>query len=93
MCLTISRLLWKNAVGCGIIYKSDWEDTVTTDTENRTAAAKFAAKDQGDEKQETQRFWVELLTKVFSIDGSTAIAFEVPVKLDYTSFRTCLVSI
>lgn len=59
-----------------------------TDVERRTAAAKFAAdwKGRGDEKQETQRFWIELLTKVFGVDGSTAIAFEVPVKLDHTSF-------
>ena len=59
-----------------------------TDTERRNAAAKFAAdwKDRGDEKQETQRFWIELLTKVFGVDGSTAISFEVPVKLDHTSF-------
>ena len=59
-----------------------------TDVEKRTAAARFAAdwKGRGDEKQETQRFWIELLTKVFGVDGSTAIAFEVPVKLDHTSF-------
>ena len=59
-----------------------------TDVEKRTAATRFAAdwKGRGDEKQETQRFWIELLTKVFGVDGSTAIAFEVPVKLDHTSF-------
>ena len=59
-----------------------------TDIERRTAAARFAADwhGRGDEKQETQRFWIELLTKVFGVDGSTAIAFEVPVKLDHTSF-------
>ncbi|MDE7243051.1 MAG: N-6 DNA methylase [Oscillospiraceae bacterium] len=59
-----------------------------TDVEKRTAAAKFAAdwRGRGDEKQETQRFWIELLTKVFGVDGSTAISFEVPVKLDHTSF-------
>ena len=59
-----------------------------TDVDRRTAAAQFAAdwKGRGDEKQETQRFWIELLTKVFGIDGSTAISFEVPVKLDHTSF-------
>ena len=59
-----------------------------TDSERRAAAKQFAAdwKDRGDEKQETQRFWIELLTKVFGVDGSTAIAFEVPVKLDHTSF-------
>jgi len=40
-----------------------------TDVEKRTAAARFAAawKDRGDEKQETQRFWIELLTKVFDV--------------------------
>ena len=59
-----------------------------TNVESRTAAARFAAdwQGRGDEKQETQRFWIELLTKVFGVDGSTAIAFEVPVKLDHTSF-------
>jgi hypothetical protein len=59
-----------------------------TNTEQRTAAAAFASawKGRGDEKQETQRFWIELLTKVFGVDGSAAIAFEVPVKLDHTSF-------
>ncbi len=59
-----------------------------TDMEKRTAAARFAAdwNGRGDEKQETQRFWIELLTKVFGVDGSTAISFEVPVKLDHTSF-------
>ena len=59
-----------------------------TDMEKRTAAARFAVdwKGRGDEKQETQRFWIELLTKVFGVDGSTAISFEVPVKLDHTSF-------
>lgn len=59
-----------------------------TDTVRCTAAKQFAAdwQGRGDEKQETQRFWIELLTKVFGVDGSTAIAFEVPVKLDPTSF-------
>ena len=59
-----------------------------TDVERRTAAARFAVdwKGRGDEKQETQRFWIELLTKIFGVDGSTAISFEVPVKLDHTSF-------
>lgn len=59
-----------------------------TEAERRTAAGKFAAdwRGRGGEKQETQRFWIELLTKVCGVDGSTAIAFEVPVKLDHTSF-------
>lgn len=59
-----------------------------TDMEKRAAARQFAAdwQNRGDEKQETQRFWIELLTKVFGVDGSAAIAFEVPVKLGHTSF-------
>ena len=59
-----------------------------TSAEQRIAAANFAAawKGHGDEKQDTQRFWIELLTKVFGVDGSTSIAFEVPVKLSHTSF-------
>ena len=34
-----------------------------TDTEQRVAAAKFTEdwKSRGDEKQETQRFWIELM--------------------------------
>ena len=69
--------------------KAQWlEGKNMTDTEQRVAAAKFTEdwKSRGDEKQETQRFWIELLTKVFGVDGSTAISFEVPVKLDHTSF-------
>ena len=59
-----------------------------TEAQQRAAAKQFALdwKDRGDEKQETQRFWIELLTKIFGIDGSTAIAFELPVKLEHTSF-------
>ena len=58
------------------------------DAAQRAAAKEFAAywNGKGDEKQETQRFWIELLTKVFGVDGSTAIQFEVPVKLSHTSF-------
>ncbi len=59
-----------------------------TDAERRAAAKEFAAywNGKGDEKQETQRFWIELLTKVYGVDGSTAIQFEVPVRLSHTSF-------
>ena len=59
-----------------------------TDAQRRQAAKQFSAdwQGRGDEKQETQRFWIELLTKVFGIDGSTAIEFEVRVKLGHTSF-------
>ena len=59
-----------------------------TQAEQRAAAKEFVRhwQGQGDEKQQTQRFWMELLTKVFGVDGSTAIAFELPVKLEHTSF-------
>ena len=60
-----------------------------TDVERRSAAAKFSAdwKGRGDEKQETQAFWLALLQKVYGInEPEKYIAFELPVKLDHTSF-------
>jgi hypothetical protein len=56
-----------------------------TDVEKRTAAVRFAAdwKGRGDEKQETQAFWLALLQKVYGVDEPEKdIAFELPVKLD-----------
>lgn len=54
------------------------------------AAAKQFVKDwtgHGDEKQETQRFWMALLQKVYGVaEPDKAIEFEVRVKLDHTSF-------
>ena len=60
-----------------------------TDVEKRTAAARFAAdwKNRGDEKQETQAFWLTLLQKVYGVtEPEKYISFELPVKLDHTSF-------
>ena len=60
-----------------------------TDMEQRTAAREFAAywHNRGDEKQETQTFWLTLLQKVLGVeDADKLIAFEVPVKLDHVSF-------
>ncbi|MBD5153458.1 MAG: class I SAM-dependent DNA methyltransferase [Oscillibacter sp.] len=60
-----------------------------TDLEKRSAAARFAAdwKGRGDEKQETQAFWLALLQKVYGVEEPEKhIAFELPVKLDHTSF-------
>ncbi len=60
-----------------------------TDAERRAAAKQFAAdwKGRGDEKQETQAFWMTLLQKVFGVEEPDKfIAFEVPVKLSHTSF-------
>lgn len=60
-----------------------------TDMEQRVAAKQFT-KDwagRGDEKQETQQFWMALLQKVYDIsEPYKAIDFEVPVKLGHTSF-------
>ena len=60
-----------------------------TDTEQRVAAAKFTEdwKSRGDEKQETQAFWLTLLQKIYGIEEPEKyISFELPVKLDHTSF-------
>ena len=60
-----------------------------TDVQQRAAAKQFV-KDwtgHGDEKQETQRFWIDLLQNIFGVEQATkAIEFEVRVKLDHTSF-------
>ncbi len=60
-----------------------------TDVQQKAAAKQFV-KDwtgHGDEKQETQRFWMALLQKVFGVaEPDKAIEFEVRVKLDHTSF-------
>ena len=60
-----------------------------TDTQQKAAAKQFV-KDwtgHGDEKQETQRFWIDLLQNVFGMEQATkAIEFELRVKLDHTSF-------
>lgn len=60
-----------------------------TEVQQKAAARQFV-KDwlgHGDEKQETQRFWMALLQKVYGVEEpDKAIAFEVRVKLDHTSF-------
>lgn len=66
-----------------------------TDMEQRAAAKKFVAywATRGDEKQETARFWIDLLQNVYGVeDASKYIEFEVPVKLDHTSFIDGLIS-
>ena len=60
-----------------------------TDVEYKLAAKQFI-KDwsgHGDEKQDTQRFWMALLQKVYGVaEPDKAIEFEVRVKLGHTSF-------
>jgi hypothetical protein len=60
-----------------------------TPQQQQTAAAEFAEfwTDKGDEKQETQRFWIQLLSEVLGIENPTKyIEFEKHVKLAHTSF-------
>ena len=60
-----------------------------TQTEQQTAAKNFSEewKDRGDEKQETQRFWIGLLADVLGVPQATSyIEFEKRVKLSHTSF-------
>ena len=60
-----------------------------TDAEQRKAARKFVQDwtGRGDEKQDTQRFWIQLLREVLGVDAPESfISFELPVKLDHTSF-------
>ena len=60
-----------------------------TDIQQRTEAKKFAEywKGRGDEKQDTQRFWIGLLRNVYGVgEPEKFIDFEYPVKLDHVSF-------
>ena len=55
-----------------------------TDAERRSAADKFVAdwKNRGDEKQETQRFWIALLQNVYGAEQPTeTIEFEKRVEV------------
>ena len=58
-------------------------------TPSTTAAATFAKKwaNLGDEKQDSQRFWFELLQKVYGVeDPASFVRFEQRVKLSHVSF-------
>ena len=60
-----------------------------TDVQQRTAAKAFTKywTGRGDEKQETQRFWMDLLRNVYGVaEPEKAMEFEYPVKLDHVSF-------
>ena len=62
-----------------------------TDVERRNAAAKFAAdwKGRGDEKQETQRFWMSLLQNICDVvQPTSAIEFEKRVEVDNSDGTT-----
>ena len=60
-----------------------------TETEKKKAATKFAAdwKDRGNEKSDTQTFWMSLLCDVYGLDGiAENVEFEKRVKLEHTKF-------
>ena len=60
-----------------------------TEKQQRDAAKAFASYwgEHGDEKQDTQRFWMDLLQNVLGVENpSQFIEFEVPVMLSHTSF-------
>lgn len=60
-----------------------------TEKQQRDAARAFVSYwgEHGDEKQDTQRFWMDLLQNVLGVENpSQFIEFEVPVMLSHTSF-------
>lgn len=60
-----------------------------TDTQQKTAAKKFAEywEGKGYEKGESQKFWIDLLEHVYGVENITEfITFEDQVHLDHTSF-------
>lgn len=64
-----------------------------TDQEKRAAVKAFAAAwlGRGDEKQDAQNFWRELLCKVYGVeDPENAVLFEYPVKKDADKSTMCI---
>ena len=60
-----------------------------TESQQKQAARQFIADwtGRGDEKQDTQTFWLNLLQNVFGVEEPHKfITFEMPVKLSHTSF-------
>ncbi len=63
----------------------NYERVTMNDREQRAAAKKFAAEwsGRGDEKSDTQPFWMSLLSRVFGVEApETFIEFEKTVKVD-----------
>ncbi len=60
-----------------------------TPNQQKKAAKEFAARweNKGDEKQDSQRFWIDLLQNVYEIEEPTNfVRFEQRVKLEHTSY-------
>ena len=65
-----------------------------TDTEQKAAVKSFVKTwiGRGDEKQDTQSFWLAFLRDVFGVEKpEEIIRFELPVKLSHTSFIDCYI--
>ena len=63
--------------------------SIVNDIEQKAAVKQFIKTwtGRGDEKQDTQTFWLTFLRDVFGVaKPEDVIKFEVPVKLDHTSF-------
>ncbi len=59
------------------------------DSDKRQSAKAFSLRwaDKGDEKQEIQKFWIDLIQNVLGLsDAVVHISFELPVKIDHTSY-------
>ena len=66
-----------------------------TQAEQQKAAKDFAEywQDKGDEKQETQRYWIGLLQEVLGVENpSRYIEFEKTVKIKHTNFIDAYIS-
>lgn len=60
-----------------------------TDAEKRASAKQFSQDwaGRGDEKQDTQSFWLSLIQKLFAVsEPEKMISFELPVRIGHTSF-------
>lgn len=78
-----------------VLWRKHGGGTVMTETQRRAAAREFARDwaERGDEKQDTQSFWLSLLQKVFGVEEPDKyIAFEVPVMLKNIGFVDALIS-
>ena len=65
-----------------------------TDKEQKTSAKAFAEywRDKGDEKSDTQSFWIMLLREVFGVaEPEEFIEFEKRVKDETTNFIDCYI--
>ena len=74
---------------CNVLICSEMNKGETMLTEQQVRARKFAKewKNRGDEKSETQHFWISLLQSVFGIaEPQKFIEFEKRVQLTHVSF-------